>query len=127
METSRTSASFDFQNRIVSLRSSSSCLLLHFVFSSLISLSLSVTSFRTQFLRKMRQTQFAFLLCIVRACSTIHSFLENFFVSHSVGPSDLLHPSPLSDLKTFKAFLIYFSKCQSFSAIQSCAPNVAFP
>ena len=38
-----------------------------------------------------------------------------YFVSHTTGPLDLLNPSPTPHFKTFKAFLIYFLKCPSFS------------
>jgi hypothetical protein len=40
-------------------------------------------------------------------------------------PTDLLHPSPAPHFKTFKVFLICFSKCPSFSTIQSYTPTVA--
>jgi len=42
-----------------------------------------------------------------------------FFISHTIGPTDILYPTPAPDLKTFKAFLIYFLKCSSFSTIQT--------
>jgi hypothetical protein len=40
-------------------------------------------------------------------------------------PTDLLHPSPAPHFKTFKVFVIYVSKCPSFSTVQSYTPNVA--
>jgi len=47
------------------------------------------------------------------------------FISHTIGPTALLHPSPALHFKTFQVFLIYFSKCPSFSTTQSYAPNLA--
>jgi len=35
-----------------------------------------------------------------------------------------LHPSPTPHVETFKGFLIYYSKCPSFSIIQSYVTNV---
>jgi len=40
-----------------------------------------------------------------------------------IGPTDLLHPSPVPHFKTFHLFLICCPKCPSFSTIQSHAPN----
>jgi len=34
-----------------------------------------------------------------------------FYISDTIGPTYLLHPSPALHFKTVKAFLIYFSKC----------------
>jgi hypothetical protein len=48
-----------------------------------------------------------------------------FFVFHTIGPSDLLNPSPAPHFKTFQAFLIHFPQCPNFSTLQSYAPNVA--
>ena len=51
--------------------------------------------------------------------------IQHFFVRHTIGPNDLLHPSPVSHFRIFQVFLIYFPKCPSFSTTQSYAPNVA--
>ena len=42
-------------------------------------------------------------------------FVLDFSISHTIGPTDLLHPSPAPHFKTFKVLLIYFPKCPSFS------------
>jgi hypothetical protein len=34
----------------------------------------------------------------------------HFFISHMIGPTDLLHPSPTPHFKTFQVFLIYCPK-----------------
>jgi hypothetical protein len=47
-----------------------------------------------------------------------------YFISHTIGPAYLLHPTPAPDFKTFQVFMIYFSKCPSFSTSQSYDPNV---
>ena len=40
-------------------------------------------------------------------------------IFHTIGPSDLLHPSPVPDIKTFGIFLIYFTKYPSIGTIKS--------
>ena len=35
---------------------------------------------------------------------------QHFFISHIIGPTDLLHPSPAPHFKTFQLFLIYYPK-----------------
>jgi hypothetical protein len=52
--------------------------------------------------------------------------MQYFLISHMIGPTDLLHPSPAPHYKTFQVFLIYFPKCPSFSTIQCYAANAAF-
>jgi hypothetical protein len=62
--------------------------------------------------------QLAFPLFIV--CSLFLSLLTLCnLISHSVGPTDLLHSSPAPHFITFVVFLIYCLKCPSFSTIQS--------
>ena len=51
--------------------------------------------------------------------------MEYLLVSHTIGPSHLLHPSPAPHLQTFQVFLIYLPMCPIFNAIKSYAPNVA--
>ena len=48
-----------------------------------------------------------------------------YFILHTIAAVDLLHPSSTPRPKPFKVFLIYFSKCPSFSTIQSCVQNLA--
>ena len=33
---------------------------------------------------------------------------QHFFISHTIGPNDLLNPSPAPHLKRFQIFLMYF-------------------
>ena len=47
-----------------------------------------------------------------------------FFILHKVGPTNLLYPSPAQHFKTVQVFLIYLSKCASFSTIQNYVPSV---
>jgi len=49
-----------------------------------------------------------------------------FFVSHKIGPPDLIHPSPKPHFKPCMIFQIYFSKYSIFSIIKRYAPNVTF-
>ena len=42
---------------------------------------------------------------------------QYIFISHMIGPNDLLHPSPASHFKTFQVFLVYCPKHPSFSTI----------
>ena len=42
-----------------------------------------------------------------------------FFLSHTIGPADILNPPQGPHFKTFQVFLIYFPKCPSFRTIQS--------
>jgi len=52
--------------------------------------------------------------------------MQNLFISHTIGPTYFLHPSPAQHFKTLQFFLIYFPKCQSFSTTQSYTLIVAF-
>ena len=51
----------------------------------------------------------------------------NNLISHTIRPTDLLHPSPASPSRTFKEMLIYFPKCQIFITVSSYARNGGFP
>jgi len=46
------------------------------------------------------------------------------FISHTIGPTDLLHPSPVTNFKIFQVFLIYFPKCPGLNTALRYAPNV---
>ena len=119
-------SSFKCEYPLLSLRSSSSFLrLLPRLLVTSISPFIfhSITCFRRQFLRKMRPIHLAFrflISCRIFLCSL------TLFISHMVGPTDLLHPSPAPHFKTFQVFLIRCPKLPSFRTIQSHAPNVAF-
>ena len=109
---------FNYKYPHVSLRLYNSCLrplTCGPVTSVLASISPSITCFRRQLLRKMWPTQLAFLLFII--CDS----MQYFFISHTIGPTDLQHPSPAPHFKTSQVFLIYFPKCPSFSTPQSYA------
>ena len=45
--------------------------------------------------------------------------LHHFSISHTIGPTDLLQPFPISRSKTCQVFLIYFPKCPIFSPLQT--------
>ena len=77
--------------------------------------------FRRQLLRKMWPIQLvAFLLFII--CSIFFSSLTLCNNFHTIGPTDLLHPSPAKHFKTFQVFVMYFPKC--CSTIQTVAQNL---
>jgi hypothetical protein len=46
------------------------------------------------------------------------------FISHSIGPADLLHHSPALYFKIFQVFLNYYPMCPNFNTIQIAVPNV---
>ena len=101
------------------LRSSNSCLRLllllpvTFILPSIIP---SITCFKRQFLRKLWPIQSPFLRFIV--CRIFLSSLtpcNTSSISHTTGPTDLLHPSSAPQSKIFPAVLIYFPKCPMFS------------
>jgi len=52
--------------------------------------------------------------------------MQHFFISHTVGLADLLHPIQTPYFETSQVFLIYLLKCPNFKTIKSYAPNVAF-
>ena len=37
--------------------------------------------------------------------------MQYFLISHTIGPTDFLHPSPASLFKTLQVLLTYFPKC----------------
>jgi hypothetical protein len=39
--------------------------------------------------------------------------LPHFFISHTIGPTNLVHPSPAPHFRTSQVLLIYWVKCQS--------------
>ena len=47
--------------------------------------------------------------------------LKHFHISHAIGPTDLLYPSPAPHLKTLNVLLIYFPKCHRFSTNKAMA------
>ena len=62
--------------------------------------------------------------CLIVFLSSLTLYNSSSFF-HTIGPTDLLHPSPAPHFKKFQEFLIYFPKRPSFSTIQNCAPYVA--
>ena len=86
-------SSFKFQYILFSLRFSSSCwrFVPHFLFPSVFP---SITCLRMHFLHKMWSIHLPIL-----------HFIVFRFISHTIGLTDLLYPSPTPHLKTFKAFL----------------------
>jgi len=48
-----------------------------------------------------------------------------YFISHKIGPADLLNPPPTSHFKVSAAFLICFPKCPGLSTAHNCPPNVS--
>ena len=37
----------------------------------------------------------------------LHDYLQHFFISHTIGPTDLFHHSPAPHFRTFQVYLIY--------------------
>ena len=127
LHTVRSSASyFTFQYPLLSLRSSSSCssLLLRLPFTSF------YLSFNNVFQKAVPTPDVTNPVSPPPFYSTQNSFppdsMQHFFISHTIGPPDLLNPSPEQHFKTFQGFLIYFPKCPSFGTTQTYTPNVAF-
>ena len=54
------------------------------------------------------------------------NLLPSLTICPTIGPTDLLHPSPAQPIRTFKVLLIYFPKCQIFITVPSYAPHVEF-
>ena len=100
--------SFKWEYPLLSLRSSSSflCLLpLLLVISISPFIFPSITFFRRQFLHKIWPIQLA--ICFLISCRILLCSLTlSNFISHIIGPTDLLHPSPAPHCKTFQVFLI---------------------
>ena len=65
----------------------------------------------------------SFILCRIFLSSCNQSNV--FFIFYTIGPTDLLHPSPAPHFKNFQIILIHFLKCPICSTTQSYAPNVA--
>jgi len=127
----RTSASYlNFQYPVFSLRLSSSCLHLLprlSVTCILPSTFPSITCFRRQFLRKNVTIPASLPPFRCLYCTTFSSSLTlcNTFISHTIGATDLPHPTPASNFKIFQVFLIYFPKNPTFTTIKSCTLNIA--
>ena len=60
------------------------------------------------------QSSSFFIVCMIFLSSLT---LQYFFISHTISPTDLFHPSPAPYFKTFQVFLIYCPKRPSFSTI----------
>ena len=104
----------NFQYLLISLSSSSCCLRL--LPRLLVPSNFpSITCFRKQFLCKMWPTQSPspLIYCMWEILLLLDSVI--FLRLHTVGPTDLLHPSPISNFETLEVFPIYFPKCPSFS------------
>jgi hypothetical protein len=52
--------------------------------------------------------------------------MQYLFISHTIGPTDFLQPSPAPHFKPFQALLIHFPKCPGFITIQSYTPMWPF-
>jgi hypothetical protein len=117
IERSRAS-SFKWKYLLLSLMSSSSFLRLlpHLPVTSILPFIFpSISLCRKHFLRKIWPIQLAFRLLI--SCKIFLCSLTLSNISHMIGPTDLLHPSPVPHFKTSQVFLIYCPKCPSFSTI----------
>ena len=114
------SSSFNFKYPVVSLTSSSSCLLL-IPRLPIPSALYSVGRIRRQFLNKMWPIQLAFLFLLLVGYPV--AFCTCYFVFHTIGPTDLLHSFSSLYFRTIKVILI-FTKCSSLNTIRSCAPSL---
>ena len=97
-------SSFNFQNPLISLRLSSSCshllprLPVPYIFPS-------IMCFRRQFLHNIRPIQLAFLhFTVCRIFLSSYDSMSHFFISHTIGPTDILHFSPAPHFKTIQIF-----------------------
>ena len=112
-----TASSFNFRYHPSSLRLSSSCLrLLPRLSVPLIlpSISSSITRFRRQFLLKMWPIQLVFLLCSVSKIILSSLTFTQYFISHTIGPTDFLQPSPKPHFKNFPGTSDLLSKMSEF-------------
>jgi hypothetical protein len=82
--------------------------------------------FRWQLLRKTWPIKSAFIIFLLLIWCFVLDSVSFFFISHTIGPIDLLHPSPAPHFKTFQVFLVLFTKCPSFSATHMCHANYMF-
>jgi hypothetical protein len=48
-----------------------------------------------------------------------------YFISHTIGPAELLNPPPTQHFKVFAVFLICFPNCPRLSTAHNCPPNVS--
>ena len=65
------------------------------------------------------------VFCRIHNASFPLDCMQYFYISHTIGPTDLLHPSPAPRYETLKVFLIYFPDHQNSSTMQSYVPRVA--
>jgi len=96
-------SSFSFQYPVFSVRSFSSWLRLLPrlpVTSILCCIFPSITCFRRQFLRQLWPIQLASLLLTFVGYSVLFNCFY-YFISHTIGPNNLLHPSPATHFRTF--------------------------
>jgi hypothetical protein len=69
----------------------------------------SITCLRRQSLRYMWPIKLAFLLFYCTSDIPLLFYSKQyFFISHAIGPTDNLHPSPAPHFKTFQVFVICF-------------------
>ena len=117
------SSAFSFENPLLSLRSSSSCLRL---LPRLPVTSISFTLSFNKALYKAVPTQNvtnpvsippSYFVCKIFLSSLTLRNISSFF--HVIDPNDLLHPSSTTHFIFFQVFLTYFSKCPNFNTIQS--------
>jgi hypothetical protein len=74
-----------------------------------------------------RKTKSGFCACAItfqKQSTVLLDSLQHFFISHTIDPTDLLHPSTAPHLKIVKVFFTYFPKCPSFSTIQRYVPRI---
>jgi hypothetical protein len=64
-------------------------------------------------------------ICCIWDIPVLHKCMKYLFISHAVGPTDLLHSSPTSHFKTFLVLLIHFQKCASCNTMPSYAAIAA--
>jgi hypothetical protein len=104
-------------NTIQCLRSSSCLRLLSrlFVTSTILSIFPLITSYSPVSFSSF----FFFTLCSILFSFSTHCNT----ISHTIGPTDPLHPSPAPEFKPLQLFPIYCPKCPSFSTIQNHTPN----
>ena len=61
--------------------------------------------------------------CFMYDIPLLFDSMQYFLISHTIGLTDLLHPSPAKHFNTSHMFLIYLPECQSFSITKLYAPN----
>ena len=109
-------SSFSFQVPLFSLRSSTSCLRLFPrlpVTSILPSIHPSVICYRRQFIRNMWPPHFALpIFTVGRILLSSFTLCNKYFISHTSGPNDLLHPTPAPYFKNFQLLLSHIPNVQ---------------